>query len=202
MKQKNEGLSKAFLARLDKQQKAVPAAVEERFQASIRARSSHRLVSRDSSKIVIVACGQAKQTVRATAEELYTGSYYRACMAYAQTLAPHEDIYILSAKWGLLRLSSELEPYNVTLGESGSIKVAYAQVQAQRFGIYGSCPVVLGGQRYSLFCQQVFSHIVEPLRGIGGMGKQIAWLRRQAAEFQVEQSSTRLALQKSEAVRA
>ena len=45
---------------------------------------------------------------------MYTGELFKKSLAYAKSLHPRQ-IYILSAKYGLLKLSDMIEPYNKTL---------------------------------------------------------------------------------------
>lgn len=65
-------------------------------------------------RIVLISCVKAKLPHKARARDLYTSDLFRKSLAYAEQLAP-DAIYILSAKYGLLPLDAEVEPYDQTL---------------------------------------------------------------------------------------
>ncbi|MGC9575613.1 MAG: DUF6884 domain-containing protein [Desulfobacterota bacterium U4-17] len=64
--------------------------------------------------IVLISCVSKKLPYRARAKDLYVSSLFRATLQYALTFSP-DRIFILSAKYGLLQLNDEIDPYNVTL---------------------------------------------------------------------------------------
>ena len=74
-------------------------------------------------KIVLISCVSKKQPHRAKAKDLYISPLFRKNMAYAQKLKP-DAVYILSAKYGLLDLEADIEPYDLTLNNMpvGEIK--------------------------------------------------------------------------------
>ena len=64
--------------------------------------------------IVLISCVKKKQSHKSKSKDLYISPLFRKNLAYAQKLKP-DMIYILSAKYGLLDLDTEIEDYNVTL---------------------------------------------------------------------------------------
>lgn len=72
-------------------------------------------------RIAIIACSARQSNKGATtAENLYQGSLFRYGLAYAREVLklPESDIYILSTKYGLIRLSQPIEsPYDVAVHE-------------------------------------------------------------------------------------
>jgi cytoplasmic iron level regulating protein YaaA (DUF328/UPF0246 family) len=64
--------------------------------------------------IVLVSCVSRKRDKKSKARELYFGPLFENSMAYAQSLGA-DEIYILSALYGLLRLEDEISPYDVTM---------------------------------------------------------------------------------------
>lgn len=136
----------------------------------------------DKRLIIIISCGQRKRAEESKACDLYTGPYFRAQLAFARSRVPDDQIFILSAKYGLCRLDEELEPYNIKMGDVESIAVEHIRTQAEDvFEIKGEDIAVLGGKQYVAMCRKVFGVEIEtPLAGRGGIGKQIAWLRRMA----------------------
>lgn len=128
-------------------------------------------------QLVIVSCGKRKAETPCTAEELYTGTYFRALLAHAKRLAPVEHIRILSAKYGLLPLNRKVEPYNLRMGEPGSVCAETLRRQAIMDGTRNAHRVVvLAGARYASICRAVWgSRCTFPLAGMG-IGKQLHYL--------------------------
>jgi hypothetical protein len=128
--------------------------------------------------IVIVPCGGKKRSESCTAREMYTGPFHKGCMRYALTLAPPEDVYILSAKYGLLRLSDEIEPYDLRMGQVGCVASKTVLGQARALSLETEDRVVcLGGGLYREVCKKVWPGCETPLLGVGGIGHQLKWLK-------------------------
>src|SRR5262245_7291325 len=98
--------------------------------------------------MVIVACGAKKLDRAARARDLYVGSYFRACLAYALAIAPAKDIFVLSAKYGLIGINDQIEPYDLKMGEPGSITSIKLSDQAEFGGLLAEKLTVLGGKSY------------------------------------------------------
>jgi cytoplasmic iron level regulating protein YaaA (DUF328/UPF0246 family) len=75
-------------------------------------------------KILLISCASQKRSHRSKAKDLYISALFKKNLAYAQRLNP-DVIYILSAKYGLLDLDTEIEPYNLTLNtmSAGDIRI-------------------------------------------------------------------------------
>jgi hypothetical protein len=140
---------------------------------------------------VIVPCGAKKAASPAPARELYRGSYFRACWAWAASVAELADIRILSALYGLVEPDQVLAPYNVRMGAPGAIALEALARQAAALGWTG--PVaVLGAADYVRAAEAVFPgarSLVPVMRaeaGGVGLGHQIGWLRRNAVRIPAE----------------
>lgn len=72
-------------------------------------------------KLIVIPCGGAKLETAAPAAELYTGSMFKDILRTARALTQEENIFILSAKHGLIALDKIVEPYNLKMGQAGSI---------------------------------------------------------------------------------
>lgn len=132
--------------------------------------------------VVIISCGAKKLERAAPARDLYTGPYFKATLGYALTIAPAENIFVLSAKYGLVRLHDRLKPYDLKMGAAGGVKIRTVMRQAERLGIATQNVIALGGSRYVGLIRKVWSSVEAPLEGKGGLFQQIAWLRRQTEE--------------------
>lgn len=72
--------------------------------------------------IILIGCVKTKLNHKAMAEELYTSDLFKGRLKYAKMLLP-DYIYILSAKYGLVDLKQEIEPYDKTLKTMTSIEI-------------------------------------------------------------------------------
>jgi hypothetical protein len=134
-----------------------------------------------TSGIVIVGCGTNKLATAAPAGELYTGSYFRACSLTAAAIAPGRW-FILSARYGLVAPSDELEPYDLTLGAPGAVNDLYVRRQASVRGLLGEHVTALCGRRYADLVAEVWPRVDRPLArlGIGQQRHVLAELRKTA----------------------
>jgi hypothetical protein len=133
--------------------------------------------------IVVVGCGARKATHPTTAGELYTGSYHRAAQRAALALAPRERVLILSARYGLLGLDDQVEPYQLRLGQPGAVRADDVRAQAARRGLLARPVVALCGAAYAALLGEVWPEVATPLAGVGGLGRQLqalAAIRRPA----------------------
>jgi hypothetical protein len=76
--------------------------------------------------IVVIPCGAQKLDEPAPAELLYTSQHFQLTLRAARRLAEDQGarVFILSALHGLVDPSTVLEPYDVKMGDAGSIKPA------------------------------------------------------------------------------
>lgn len=131
-------------------------------------------------ELVVVPCGARKLDHRARAGDLYVGSYHRACRRAAEALRP-DRVVILSARYGLLGLDDEIDPYDTPHGAAGAVTAAMLYGQARQRGITDLDPVVvLGGARHVALATAVWPHARTPLAGTRGMGEQVARLAAMA----------------------
>jgi len=70
--------------------------------------------------IVLLMCGKNKLPHPAKAEDLYTSPRFIESMNYAKSLTTQNNIYILSAKHGLLTLEQEVAPYDKSVYDMSS----------------------------------------------------------------------------------
>lgn len=133
-------------------------------------------------KIVLVPCASKKRTVKSRSAELYVSPLFKLNLQYARKLEP-DAIFILSAKYGVLALDAEIEPYDVTLNNmranerrTWASKVieqlrAYSDLQQDLF-------IVLAGERYRQYLLPHLASYEIPLEGLT-IGKQLQYLKKQ-----------------------
>jgi len=66
------------------------------------------------NKIVLVSCVKSKRCNRCKASDMYISLLFTKMMTYARSLKP-KCIFILSAKYGLLKLDDIIDPYEKTV---------------------------------------------------------------------------------------
>jgi cytoplasmic iron level regulating protein YaaA (DUF328/UPF0246 family) len=75
--------------------------------------------SREKEKFVVfIGCGKKKRLKKTTAEKLYIGSFFKLCLNIAKTISTEDTIYILSARYGVVNLSTLIEPYQLKVTSS------------------------------------------------------------------------------------
>ncbi|WP_055689450.1 DUF6884 domain-containing protein, partial [Streptomyces prasinus] len=134
--------------------------------------------------LVVIPCGSAKLDHKAPAGELYVGPYHRSCREAADALtADGGTVLILSALHGFVTLGQEIEPYDLRMGQLGSVTVEQLREQARELGVDGAQEVViLAGETYTDAALQVWPDAATPLAGLGGMGYQRQYLAALAAQ--------------------
>jgi len=111
---------------------------------------------------------------------MYIGSYHRACRRAAEALQP-DRLVILSARYGLLDLDDEIEPYDTPHGAADAVTARLLRDQAAERRVAALDPVVvLGGARHVALAKAVWPHARTPLSGTRGMGEQFARLTAMA----------------------
>lgn len=124
--------------------------------------------------VVIVPCSVRKLGHRAPAGELYLGGHHSLARRAADALtAEGGTVLILSARYGLVTLDEVIEPYDLRMGEPGSITAAELRAQAARLQLDGAEDVtVLAGAVYAAAVRAIWPHAVNPLAGTRGIGEQ------------------------------
>ncbi|MEA3430919.1 MAG: hypothetical protein U9R08_06595 [Nanoarchaeota archaeon] len=132
-------------------------------------------------KIVLISCVSKKLNQKSKAQELYISPLFKKNLKYAKSLNP-DKIFILSAKYGLLKLDEEIEPYEKTLNKMRvhEIKEWADSVLNQlkkSVDIENDELTFLAGNNYRKFLLPHIKHYKIPMQGLG-IGKQLQWLTR------------------------
>ena len=146
-----------------------------------------RKTENSAKPLVIIPCGGAKRDYPCLAALMYVGGYHLKCQAYAEELTTLDRILILSAKYGLLALDDPIEPYELRMGKPGCVSWSVVHHQAVERGLageLGSNVIALGGSAYTGVCKRVWPGCRTPLDGVGGIGKQLAWMKARIAEHE------------------
>ena len=134
------------------------------------------------SPILLLSCVKRKRDHSCIAAEMYTSDLFKKMMAYAQSRNP-KNIFILSAKYGLLSADTIIDPYERTLKTMN-------QVERQRWAqdvvseLRKHCDldadnfVFLAGKPYRENLVPYMKHYEVPMEGLS-FGPQLQWLKRQ-----------------------
>jgi hypothetical protein len=138
------------------------------------------------TQIALIACASQKLSHRAKASELYTSTLFRLNLQYA-TCRQVDQVYILSAKHGLLSPEASIEPYNVTLNamSAADVKRWAEQVLIQLddcCDLQGDHFVILAGIKYRKYLVPHMASYEVPMEGLR-IGKQLQFLKNQIAEL-------------------
>lgn len=132
--------------------------------------------------ICLIACASRKRDEICAAAELYDSSLFKKSLAYAKSLSPN-DIFILSAKYGLVDLAETIAPYEMTLN---TMPVGARRAWGER--VLGQLRLVsdlkndkfifLAGQKYRDPLTKHMPYWSAPLAG-KRIGQQLRWLTGQ-----------------------
>ena len=134
------------------------------------------------NNIVLISCVSKKLSHKALAKELYISPLFRLNIKYAKQLSPAE-IFILSAKYGLVGLNDEIDPYDVTLNNMSAkerkewARLVISQLKNQ-YNLENTHFVILAGQKYRQYLLPHFKSYEVPLSGLT-IGYQLQFLKSQ-----------------------
>jgi hypothetical protein len=120
-------------------------------------------------EVIVIPCGGSKVDHAAKARDLYTGSAFRETLAAAISEVGANNVFILSAKYGLVTLEAELEPYDVKMGDKGAIdkdawKLLDLAEQIFEFGLHEDDVDVM-----AMLPVAYFNVLDQTIRNMGGM---------------------------------
>lgn len=133
--------------------------------------------------VILIACGKDKKNIASEAKDLYQGSYFKKTLEYAYILSKKHkaDIYILSAKYGLLELDTIISPYNFTLNdvsEKYRKNWSYGVIKQLNKEIKKTDRVIfLAGKSYNKYLKTYYKNNLEPLEGLR-IGKKMKRLNK------------------------
>ncbi len=132
-------------------------------------------------RVVLISCVKTKLDHPAKAENLYIRDLFTKNLAYAKKLKP-DYIFILSAKYGLLKLNDRIAPYEKTLNQmpvnerrvwSDSVISElrrYADLEQDEF-------IILAGEKYRDFLIPHIKKYKIPFEGLS-FGNQLKALNK------------------------
>ncbi len=131
-------------------------------------------------RIVLISCVSQKLPHRAKVRNLYTSTLFKLSLKYAEKLTP-DEIFVLSAKHGLLRLEQEIEPYEQTLNNMRSEEMkVWANLVINQIrevcSVEDSEFTFLAGDKYREYLLPHIGNYKLPLKGLR-IGEQLQKLK-------------------------
>ncbi len=132
--------------------------------------------------VVLISCVSQKLDYTSKAKDLYISTLFKKNIAYAAKLQP-DKIYILSAKYGLLALDDEIEPYDLTLNTMRiKEKKEWADNVLEQIkkveDISDTKFIFLAGANYRKYLIEHMPYYEVPMEGLP-IGKQLQYLTEQ-----------------------
>lgn len=131
---------------------------------------------------VFIGCVKNKKSYSTYATDLYDSTFFSKCLQYAQSLTS-DNIYILSAKYGLVNLTDIIDPYDKTLNNMSKKErlewadMVYSQMCDSDID-FNDSTVWLCGSKYRSDLIKYFPNSTCPLEGMG-IGKQLSFMTRE-----------------------
>lgn len=132
------------------------------------------------TKTVLISCVSQKQSRKCRVRALYTSTLFKLNLRYAEKLEP-DEIYVLSAKHGLLSLDEEIEPYNQTLSKMSATEIkSWAEKVLRQINqisdIKNTQYIFLAGDKYRKYLLPKLKDYAIPLKGLR-IGEQLKKLK-------------------------
>ena len=143
----------------------------------------HRLplahIQKKMKTIVLISCVKQKQAGKCKAEDMYISPFFKKNLAYAKSLNP-DKIFILSAKYGLLPLTKEIDTYDLTLNNFKTKELKeWSEITLSQLRQQGDLDIdkfiFLTGDRYRKYLLPTIKNYDIPLKGLR-IGKQLQFL--------------------------
>ena len=136
------------------------------------------------AKIVLISCVSKKLNYAAKSKDLYVSPLFQKNLQYAKSLNP-DNIFILSARYGLLSLEKKVKPYDKTLNKMaiGEIREWAIKVLNQLKKVSNPAEdefIFLAGEKYRRFLTPEINNYKIPMQGLS-IGKQLKWLTEKIA---------------------
>ncbi|MFH0712073.1 MAG: hypothetical protein V1889_03105 [archaeon] len=131
-------------------------------------------------RVVLISCVSKKLDEKAKVKDLYISSLFRYNLRYACLLKP-DKIFVLSAKYGLVGLDEEIEPYDKTLNGMNSVEKkkwaddVFVQL-SNEIDVDRDEVIFLAGENYRKYLIERVKNFRIPLKGLG-IGRQLKFLK-------------------------
>lgn len=133
--------------------------------------------------IIFLSCVKNKMDTPCIARDMYISDLFKKSLSYAEQLSESATIYILSAKYGLLELNQQIEPYELTLNTMNKKQrkewADKVLMQCKEKDIsFDEEAIFLCGEKYREFLMNEFKNSKAPLKHMG-IGEQLAFYKKE-----------------------
>ena len=145
-------------------------------------------MSKTMSKIILISCCKHKRKDKGLVKDMYYGKIYDKTYEYAKLLKP-DYLYILSAKYGLLKEDDIIEDYDMTLSKQPLdyrkewSKKIIQSLKDKGHNLENDEFLILAGTRYHQYLTPHLKNYQTPLAHIKGIGVQIKTLKKKINEL-------------------
>lgn len=131
-------------------------------------------------RIALIGCSKTKNDKICKTADMYKGELFKKALLLCQKLR-YDEIYVLSAKHGLLQLTDAIEPYEETLNKAGKEKMkiwADKVIKQLNARIMPDDELIFycGRNYYKYLEKEIHNKKYFPLKGLG-MGRQLQYLK-------------------------
>ena len=124
--------------------------------------------------LIIISCGAKKRTYQCKAEDMYIGPLFKASLEWAKKQPiPY---FIVSTKYGLLKPTDIIKPYEMTLKEMNKSEIIIWAKNIAKELPKNKKIICVTSKIYSLFSNYYNGIVLNPLVGLG-IGKRIKWFK-------------------------
>jgi len=133
------------------------------------------------NQIVLISCVSKKLENKSKAKDLYLSSLFTKSLKYATSIKP-DNIFILSAKYGLVGLNQEIEPYDITLNKMYPNEIKdWAKIVLNQLNKSTDLKIdefiFLAGNNYRKHLLPEITNYKIPMEGLR-IGEQLRWLTK------------------------
>lgn len=137
---------------------------------------------------IIISCGSKKRAKACPAFLLYQGHYFNHVLNWVKSIAPQKDVYIISAKYGLIHCSQVIEPYEAKMGSKTQIiTIEEIKRQFHDLGLENEKMLFCGGKEYMSVLNNSSKNIIRLWDHINLKGKtfgyQMQWLSKNKGQI-------------------
>lgn len=130
--------------------------------------------------VVLISCVSKKKNMPTMAKDMYISPLFKGAYQYSKKLGA-DQVFILSAKYGLLEESAWIEPYNESLNTKSDKEIKkWANEVIKRLSKFADIEndqfVFLAGEKYRKHLVNNIHHYSIPLKGLA-IGKQLKFYK-------------------------
>lgn len=130
---------------------------------------------------VFLSCVKTKLDKKAYVKDMYISPLFKFSLAYARTLTVDDKIFVLSAKYGLLKLDDIISPYEKSLNEfkekERKIWAYNTFRQIEKIVDLNEEAIFLCGMNYRKYIITKFKNASVPLKGLM-LGEQLQFYKK------------------------